>query len=228
MNEHEFDALVASLEPLEPPVGVQRAVLEAVGVAPTRIEALLVAAEPAVGAGSRRSSRDERGNPGSPLPAAEDGRQAKRPSAEIVAFPRARRIWAAVGTVAALAAGALLLVGWEPERVGDPSALVARGVGEVTPTVALRVAVERGGRTERLSTGTTYSAGDTLIFRVSSSVAGPIELRRDDVVLYRGTVSAGDTDLRVGYTLEAGEAAARFVLEAGGARDVVEIPAVNP
>lgn len=224
MTDQELDDLVGGLPAFEPPADVQRRVLEAASVSSARIELLLGPAlsPQAFGPGSRRSFGDERG--GSPLPVAGGGRQALPPRSKA---PTAR-LWAAFGLAAALAASAALAVRSGTDRVADPSQLVARGAGEVTQSLSLRVAVRRGATTERLAVGSAYSAGDTLIFRVSSSVAGPIVLRRDDEILYRGSIPAGDSDLPVGYTLEAGQGAARFVVEGGDVRDLVEIPRVAP
>lgn len=138
-----------------------------------------------------------------------------------------RRLWAVTVGVLGLAAAALLAVGPTVPGRAEPESLVPRGDGPVLPSLALRVAVKRGAGVERLAAGHTYEAGDTLLFRVSASRPLDLVLRREGVVLFQGSVPAGDTDLPVGYALEAGERAARFVVEGGGASAAVEIAEVQ-
>jgi len=140
---------------------------------------------------------------------------------------RSPRRWQVAVATFALAAAALYAVLPSPPERAAPDSLVPRGVGELQPSLGLRVAVRSGVQVERFRPGSTYKAGDTLLFRVSSSVPATITLRRGAVELYRGTVPAGDTDLPVGYTLEAGEAAMPFVVEGAGVEarfDMPEIP----
>lgn len=139
----------------------------------------------------------------------------------------ARRVWPLALGAVALAAGLLLAISAPPERA-DPATLVPRGAGETVPTLGLRVAVNRNGAMERLAAGRAYHAGDTLVFRVTTSAPVEITVRRDDAVLFRGSVPAGDTDLPIGYALEAGEGPARFVVEGGGASDAILLPPVLP
>lgn len=143
---------------------------------------------------------------------------------------RASRRWwpaAAIGGFALAASLLFAFVGAPPDRA-DPAQLVPRGSGETIPQLGLRAAVRRGDRTERLEVGRTYAAGDTLMFRVSASTTTDVTFSRDGEVLYRATLGPGETDLPIGYTLEPGQGPARFVLEGGGARATVEIPAVAP
>jgi hypothetical protein len=143
-------------------------------------------------------------------------------------MPPARPRWrwpVAVASLAMAAAALYAVVPSPPERA-QPDALVPRGFGDIRPSLGLRVAVRSSGQVERLRPGQAYQPGDTLLFRVSSSVPVDIVLRRGDAVLYRGAVPAGDTDLPVGYTLEAGEAAAPFVVEGSGAEARFDMTAV--
>ena len=55
-----------------------------------------------------------------------------------------------------------------------------------------------------------------------------LALRRNGVALWTGTVPPGESDLPIGYTLEAGEAAAHFTLEGGALPADLYLPAVAP
>ena len=142
--------------------------------------------------------------------------------------PRARRSsWLRAGSV--LAASALLAFRSAPAPVGDPADLVPRGVGaSPAATLEVRVAVKHDGRVDRLTDGRAYAAGDTLLFRVSAPEPVELTLRREQDLLWHGSVPAGESDLPVGYALEAGEGPARFVVEGGGASATISIPAVSP
>jgi hypothetical protein len=200
VTDAELDRSLAALGPIAPPVAVQASVLAAVGVSPARMAQALAQPEPPRVV---------------PLPA---------PLPLAPRRPRAR--WPMLAAGMALAAGILFFTLPAPPTVGEPTAMVARGDGEIVPSLELRVAVRRGASVERLTMGQAYQAGDTLLFRVSAGAPMTLTLRRNDQVLFQGDVPAGDTDLRVGYTLEAGEPAARFVVEGGGARSTVELPGV--
>ncbi|MDP2315407.1 MAG: hypothetical protein Q8P41_21090 [Pseudomonadota bacterium] len=203
MTDAELEELYAGLPPVEPPRELQLRVLTEVGVSGARIAEL-------TGPGGMRLLPAP---PPAALPA--------------VAKPSSRwRLSVAVGALA-LAAAALLVVRTAPPEQADPDALVPRGDGEVLPALQLRVAVKQGDHTERLALGRSYGAGDTLLFRVSASAPMDLVLRREGVVLYKGRVPAGDTDLPVGYALEAGEAATHFVVEGGGTSAVVELAEVR-
>jgi len=134
----------------------------------------------------------------------------------------------AVGGMALMAALSLMVVSGPPDR-GDPSTLVERGSGAVLPGVDVKVAVRHAaGTTERFATNQRYAAGDTLMFRVAATAPADLKLLREGVVLWAGHVNAGEVDLPVGYTLEAGEGAARFVVEGGAESITVYVPAVAP
>ncbi len=139
-----------------------------------------------------------------------------------------RTRWWAVGGMAAMAALSLLVIAEPPAR-GDPAAMVERGAGEVRPTVELKVAVRLGaGTTERFAADRRYNAGDTLMFRVRTSAATTLTLTRAGVVVWSGPVPAGESDLPVGYQLEAGEGPAIFALTGGAEVLRLPVPAVSP
>lgn len=125
----------------------------------------------------------------------------------------------------ALAASALLLLRGPTATTAEPGQLVARGSSEISAQIGLKVAVRRAGGVERFQSGARYQPGDTLQFRVFSQDPGQVTLRRNGVVLYQGAVQAGETDLPVGYTLEAGEGASTFLVEVDGVFEQVEVPA---
>jgi hypothetical protein len=137
------------------------------------------------------------------------------------------RVFAAAGMMV-MAALTLLVVSGPPEK-GDPAQLVERGAGPVLPAVELKVAVRHAdGTVERFATNQRYAAGDTLMFRVAASAPATLRLVREGAVLWSGPVPAGETDLPVGYTLEPGEAPARFVVEGGAESLTLYLPAVAP
>lgn len=148
--------------------------------------------------------------------------RAEEASANVVPLrPSPRRWLLAGGTLFAAAAGWLLLPA--PPQVADPSALVAKGAGEVAPTLDLRAVVRTAaGRTERVTPGGRYAPGDTLHFRVSASERMKVQLRRDDTVIWSGEIGPDPVDLPAGWQVEAGERPGRFVLEGAGAS--VELP----
>lgn len=137
------------------------------------------------------------------------------------------RVFAVAG-MGLMAAMSLFVVSGPPEK-GDPATLVERGSGEVLPSVDVKVAVRRaGGTVERFATNQRYAAGDTLMFRVTASTPTSLRLLREGALLWSGPVPAGESDLPLGYTLEAGEAPARFVVEGGAESVTVYLPAVAP
>jgi hypothetical protein len=148
---------------------------------------------------------------------------------EVVGQPRRARRWPwAIGGALALAAAVILALRVAPEPTADLAQLMQRGVGDPVTALSLRVAVRHGDTVERFAAGRVYHAGDTLIFRVSASETTEVTLRRGSSVLYTGRVGPGDTDLPVGYQLEAGEGPSRFTIEGGGSVEAIELPAVSP
>jgi hypothetical protein len=137
------------------------------------------------------------------------------------------RLFAGAGMIAMSAL--VLLVARDTPIIGVPEHLVERGVGEVLPAVELAVVVESAsGESARLVPDQRYAAGCTLHFRVTSSAPTALRLSRDGVELWSGSVPAGSADLPVGYRLEQGEAAARFVLSGGAQTLTLYLPAVAP
>ncbi|GDX79521.1 hypothetical protein LBMAG42_13320 [Deltaproteobacteria bacterium] len=134
----------------------------------------------------------------------------------------------AVAGMLAMAALALLVVD-APEPQGTTETMVERGTGPAAPNVVLKVVV-RGpaGEVSRFATNQRYAAGNTLMFRVSTPIAAPLALRRNGALVWSGSVAAGETDLPLGYTLEAGEDAAHFTIEGGAEALDVYVPAVAP
>ncbi len=134
----------------------------------------------------------------------------------------------AVAGMLGMAAMAMLVVR-EGEATGNPASMVERGAGPILPAVDLKVAVvSPTGEVARFAPGDAYTAGTTLRFRVTSSASATLSLRRDDVVIWSGPVGPGTVDLPVGYTLEAGEAAAVFSLEGGAETLRFPVRAVQP
>jgi hypothetical protein len=208
VTDAELDAALRALGPIEPPADVQARVLAAVGLPDARIAEIVGGDIPAPNV--------------VPLPTV------LPTTAPTPTLARARRRWALAGALLALAAGGTLAMRALPEPASDPASLVPRGDGDVLPRLGLRVAVRRGTVVERLTAGRAYAPGDTLLFRVSAPTPLTLTLRRDDEVIFRGPVPAGDTDLPVGYALEAGQGAARFTIEGGGATASVSLPGVSP
>ncbi len=137
------------------------------------------------------------------------------------------RIFAGVG-MAAMAALSLLVVS-DPADRGDPALMVERGTGDNRPTVTIKAAIRsNSGSVERFATNQRYAAGDTLMLRVQCSAPATVTLRREGVVLWSGSVPAGETDLPVSYAFEAGEGPARFIVEGGAETQTVYVPAVMP
>ena len=95
-----------------------------------------------------------------------------------------------------------------------------RGVGERLPDVALKVAVDQGGRVDRLARDASYGPGDTLYFRASVDDAALTLVRVDAEgaeVVHAQRVTAGDADLALasgplGWRLDPGEQNAVFAL----------------
>jgi hypothetical protein len=128
----------------------------------------------------------------------------------------------------AMAAGLALALRSGAPAVGDLARMTPRGAGESASAVDLRVAVRTSAGVSRLERDRAYAAGDTLLFRVYTSTPADVRLTRDGALLYAGAVPAGETDLPIGYTLEAGEGAAVFRLSAADAATELRIPAVKP
>ncbi len=137
------------------------------------------------------------------------------------------RAFAVTGMVA-MAALSLFVVS-DPAERGDPALMVERGSGDTLPTVVIKAAIRSTrGSVERFATNQRYAAGDTLMLRVQCSAPATVTLRREGVVLWSGSVPAGETDLPVSYAFEAGEAPARFTVEGGAQTQTVYVPAVMP
>ena len=142
---------------------------------------------------------------------------------------------AAVSFGLAMAAAALFRVA-TPEH-GDPAALVPRGVAPSGPgALELDVAVVSAsavGRTARLDPSGAYVAGDTLVFKVTLPAPATVALTRlasgQTTTVWSGPVAAGTSALPTGYALDAGDAAARFVVHAtlagGSLEAAVNVPA---
>ena len=145
---------------------------------------------------------------------------------------RSRGAWRvrAVAATGMLAMAALTLLTLNaPPQSGTAATMVERGVGGASPAIEMKVAVQmKQGETLRCSTDRRYGAGDTLLFRVHAPAAMELALRRNGVALWTGTVPPGESDLPIGYTLEAGEAAAHFTLEGGALPADLYLPAVAP
>lgn len=145
---------------------------------------------------------------------------------------RARGAWrvralAATGMLM-MAALTLLTLNAPPES-GAAATMVERGSGGSSPAIEMKVAVRvKQGETVRFSTDRRYGAGDTLLFRVHAPAAMELSLRRNGVPVWTGSVPAGESDLPIGYTLEAGQAAAHFTLEGGTQPADLYLPAVAP
>lgn len=151
-----------------------------------------------------------------------------RDTLRAVAQERARARWGRISIFAggglALAAAAMIAV--MAPQVQHAPVLVTRGVGDVIPSLDLRVAVKQGDQVSRFAAGEHYAAGATLVFRVSTSEAMDLVLSRDGATLWSGHVETGDTDLPVAYALEAGEGAATFAVSGAGARQEIHVEAV--
>ena len=106
------------------------------------------------------------------------------------------------------------------------SPMQTRGVGTVLPTVEVKSLVRSGGEVSRLRTDTRYHAGDTVLFRVFVSEEMDVTLRRNGSPIWSGHLAAGESDLPVGYQLEAGEGQATFTVEGGGVSQAVQMEAV--
>lgn len=131
--------------------------------------------------------------------------------------------------VAALALVVLNVWTAGPAPDAPVSGLIPKGSGESASHLDLRAAVKHGESVERLVSGARYAVGDTVLFRVTTSIAATATLTRNGVTLWTGAIPAGESDLPVGYTLEAGEPAAQFDLTtAAGAVAGVSVAAVTP
>jgi hypothetical protein len=145
---------------------------------------------------------------------------------------RAQGAWkvriVAFAGMAAMAALSLVVVA--PPEQGDPAAMVERGGGGgPVATVDLRAAVRSGnGEIARFAANGRYVAGDTLMFRVTTSAPLSLSLRRDGVLVWAGDVPAGATDLPLAWRFEAGEGPAVFTLSGGPEPLVLRVPAVAP
>lgn len=142
-------------------------------------------------------------------------------AAPVAATPApANRPWRWVLAAGAAAAAVLVVVSPGPPPV-DTSDLVERGVGERLPDVGLKVAVDQGGRVDRLARDASYGPGDTLYFRASVDGDAALTLVRVDAegaeVVHSQRVTAGDADLALasgplGWRLDPGEQDAVFAL----------------
>lgn len=134
----------------------------------------------------------------------------------------------AIAGMLAMAALALVAVD-SPEPSGTAESMIERGAGPSAPNVVLKVAVRSaGGEVSRFAANQRYAAGNTLMFRVSTPAAATLTLRRNGTLVWSGAVAAGETDLPMGYTLEAAETAAHFTIEGGAETLDVYVPAVAP
>jgi hypothetical protein len=151
-----------------------------------------------------------------------------RDTLRAIAQERARSRWGRVAVFAgggmALAAALLLTV--TVPNVHERAPMQTRGIGSVLPTVEVKSLVRQGEQVSRLRTDTRYSAGDTVLFRVFVSEEMDVTLSRNGKTLWNGHVPAGESDLPVGYQLEAGEDAATFTVEGGGVAQAVHVGAV--
>lgn len=153
-------------------------------------------------------------------------RRLRDEEAKVVPLRRPRWPW--IAGALALAAGLLFAVRATSPEVGDPAALVPRGTAEVAPRVELDAVVRTATGFVRHDPARAWSAGDTLRFRVHASAPLEVTLRRDQAVLWRGTVPAGDTELPVGWAFEPGEGPSVFRLDAGDATAELRVAGVAP
>jgi hypothetical protein len=111
---------------------------------------------------------------------------------------RRRRAWLG-GTMSLSAAAALFLFVWPKAPAPDPTTMVERGVGDRTPEVDLKVAVEHAGKLERLCQTAEYEAGDVLYFRGAVDQAAEVALLRVDAegarMVHEQALTIGDWDL---------------------------------
>lgn len=165
-----------------------------------------------------------------PAPSAALEQQVLQNYARLVAPPPApkNRHWWGMGLATASLTTLFFLLPDAPLSVGDPSKMLARGIGDETANLHLDAAVQIAGQEQRLSIGTAYPAGTTLIFRVSTDRSLPYTLSRNGQVFAQGNLASGETVLPTGYMLEAGEDAAHFVLQTPVGRAELQIPAVRP
>jgi len=120
----------------------------------------------------------------------------------------------------AVAAATLLVVRGAPET-GDVSSMTARGLDETTPAVALKMAAEHDGATERFRDGMAYDPGDRLFFRYDIERQGWVHLVHASStgvsVLSQVEVQGGEADLRLDgeqvlWTLDEADASSVFAL----------------
>ncbi|MCB9746159.1 MAG: hypothetical protein H6739_07255 [Alphaproteobacteria bacterium] len=154
------------------------------------------------------------------LAAVEVERAAERAAVEAPApaNTRPRRAWLIAGLAAAAAVVAVIRA---PDPVGDPDQMVARGLEESAPVVALKVATRHAGRLERLREGAAYAPGDQLYFRYQLGTDGWVHLvtatdGRVEVLVQRA-MPAGEADLLedgqpLAWTIEPGDPSAAFAL----------------
>jgi hypothetical protein len=152
-----------------------------------------------------------------------------RDTLQAIARERARSRWGRVAVFAgggmALAA-ALMLTVMAPTPQ-DRAPMQTRGIGTVLPTVEMKSLVRSNGEVSRLRTDTQYHAGDTVLFRVFVSEELDVSLRRNGKEIWAGHLAAGESDLPIGYQLEAGEEKATFTVEAGGVSQAIQVEAVS-
>ena len=150
--------------------------------------------------------------------------------------PRRRRGWWAGGAVALAVAAALVVAVLPSEPPADIAQMVERGVGESSPDVALKVAVDTSDGMSRLNRERAYHSGDTLYFRAQVDRSAWVALFRVDAtgasLVHVQRVSAGEADLALeggplAWRLEPGEHDAVFALLASSSKlDVHSVEAV--
>jgi len=143
--------------------------------------------------------------------------------------------WPFAMIVGGLAAAMALVVAWPGgPSPAPPDRLVARGSGDILPTVALKVAVDEGTGLERHRRDAAYPSGTKVQFRVALDRPADVALVRVDgsgaEVVTTATLTAGDSNLQMGaqplaWQVEPGESDARFVLLAAPSGTLPEDPA---
>ncbi len=166
------------------------------------------------------------------------GMQAIEPTPLVVArtlfawgAARRRDAWAvraiALTGMIAMAAATVLVVDVPAPPAGH-SSMVQRGSGDAAVRVDLATFVRQGQSVERFAVGNGYHAGDTLLFRVAVAEPMTLSLYRDDALIWSGRVPAGESQLPLGYTLEAGQRAAVFRVAGGTTYVSVAVAPVLP
>lgn len=196
MNDADLDRLIADLPELEPPPGLDDALLALIAQTP----------------------QDAPGTPEVTLPSME-----APPLAQPQPANRPTRWWLFVGPLVAVAAALLVAFTLVPtdDGIGDPADWTARGDVGAGAGLDLSLAVQSANGVERFQRGQSYEAGDTLMFRIDAYADGHAQLVRVDAdgaeLIHSQAVQAGTADLhteagRVGYALEQGESTAVFAV----------------